>query len=87
MYSSHPEKYRGIAQLGLDFVNIAKVYGRVIISERPLPPHMRTIKPVTSSLGGVAGGEKYIVRSILFKFATDVRIRSGMHGEASGVAY
>jgi hypothetical protein len=67
-------KYRGIAQLGLDFVNLAKTYGRVIISERPLPIEKKTVKPVTATLGGVAGGDKYIVRSILFKFATDVII-------------
>ena len=34
-----------------------------------LPDDKKTIKP--KSLGGMAGGEKYIVQNILFKFAID----------------
>ena len=34
-----------------------------------MPPSKKTIPPV--SLGGVAGGEKYVVNGILFKFALD----------------
>lgn len=46
-----------------------KSYGQIICSERYLPDHKKTIKP--TSIGGIAGGEKFIVRDILFKFATD----------------
>ena len=52
-----------------DFVYAAETYGRIIISEHCLPDHQKTINPV--SVGGVAGGEKYIVSGILFKFAID----------------
>ena len=41
----------------------------IIISEVFLPPQRKTIKPIGQR--GVAGGEKYIVNSILFKFAVD----------------
>ena len=55
--------------LAQDFLHCAQTYGRIIIAERYLPVSEKTIKPV--DLGGVAGGEKYIVHNILFKFAVD----------------
>ena len=39
-----------------------------------LPSDIKTIKP--TSIGGVAGGEKFIHMGILFKFAQDVNISS-----------
>jgi len=50
-----------------DFLSACNNIGKVIISEKYLPVEKKTIKPV--SLGGVIGGEKFIVNSILFKFA------------------
>lgn len=55
--------------LAQDFLHCAETYGRIIISERFLSPNNKTIKPI--SLGGVSGGEKYIVHHTLFKFAVD----------------
>lgn len=40
------------------------------VSELNLPHDRKTIKP-DKRLGGVAGGLKYIVQNILFKFALD----------------
>lgn len=51
--------------LSRDFIQSASTYGRIIISERFCKK--KTIPPI--NLGGVAGGEKYIVQDILFKFA------------------
>ena len=65
----------GYIDLKSDFVSSSKTYGRIIISERYVPLDKKTIKPV-SSIGGVAGGEKYIVNNILFKFAVD----NGLYG-------
>lgn len=45
-------------------------YGKIIMEEAHLPKQLKTITPV--QVGGIAGGEKYIIRGILFK----VRIRS-----------
>ena len=42
-----------------DFHFNARKYGEVIISEKCLPLDKKTIKPV--QLGGIAGGEKYVV--------------------------
>ena len=46
-----------------------QLFAKIIISELSLPFDSKTIKPV--AVGGVAGGEKYIVQNILFKFAID----------------
>jgi len=63
------EKFERLSSLEQDFVYAAETYGRIIISEHFLPHDNRTIKPV--SVGGIAGGEKYIVQGILFKFAVE----------------
>lgn len=56
-------------------VYTAQTYGRVIISELSVPIQNKTIRP--TSIGGAAGGEKYIVNGILFKFALDF---NGIYG-------
>ena len=61
--------YRELSNLALDFVHCAKTYGRLIISEAETPVEHKTIPP--TSIGGFAGGDKYIVNNILFKFAVD----------------
>jgi hypothetical protein len=58
-----------IIQLYEDFVFCAKTYGRIIISEKGLPEGQKTI--ARAPLGGKAGGDKFIVHNILFKFAVD----------------
>ena len=52
-----------------DFIHAARTYGRIIISEVYLPMRKKTIKPL--NLGGVAGGDKYVVHNVLYKFAVD----------------
>jgi biotin carboxyl carrier protein len=54
-----------LEQLARDFLDTARTYGRVIISEMHLPIGQKTIRPL--KLGGVLGGQKYVVRGILFK--------------------
>ena len=61
--------YDRLASLAQNFTVSARQYGRIIISERALPVAEKTIKP--TNLGGVAGGEKFICRGILFKFSGD----------------
>eukprot|EP01117_Protostelium_nocturnum_P006466 TRINITY_DN2328_c0_g1_i1.p1 TRINITY_DN2328_c0_g1~~TRINITY_DN2328_c0_g1_i1.p1 ORF type:complete len:1080 (+),score=470.57 TRINITY_DN2328_c0_g1_i1:226-3465(+) len=55
-----------------EFSDNAMTYAKIIISEVFLPSESKTFKPV--DIGGVAGGSKYIVQNILFKFATDTLI-------------
>jgi len=56
----------------MDFQHAAKTYGRIIISEVYQPDEMKTIAPlVAGKFGGIAGGQKYIINGILFKFAID----------------
>eukprot|EP00727_Mastigamoeba_balamuthi_P007903 m51a1_g3733 hypothetical protein (1030) ;mRNA; f:31267-34919 len=76
----------GIIRLYKDFLYCAKTfehphppariligfprYGRIIIAERHLHVYEKTIRP-KEDIGGVAGGEKFVVSNILFKFAHD----------------
>ncbi|ELR12268.1 uncharacterized protein ACA1_372570 [Acanthamoeba castellanii str. Neff] len=64
-----PEDVRTIARLMNDFVRQAETYAKIIINELNVPDHRKTIKP--AGVGGVAGGRKYIVQGILFKFCLD----------------
>lgn len=50
------EKYHALARVAVDFVEAAKTYGRVIISELFLPPDQRSIH--CTNVGGTAGGDK-----------------------------
>jgi hypothetical protein len=56
---------RELEQLTRDFSDTARTYGRVIISEMNLPLEQKTVRPL--KLGGVLGGDKYVVRGVLFK--------------------
>ncbi len=53
--------------LNRDFVSIAKTYAQTIISEYFL--HTKDKSIVAKNIGGLAGGQKYIWRGILFKMA------------------
>ncbi|KAL7711905.1 Clu domain-containing protein [Entamoeba marina] len=61
------EKYDALVRFANNFLSTVETYGKIIISEMFLPIDQKTIKPVT--LGGVAGGEKYVVKGIFFKLA------------------
>lgn len=54
------EKFDLLRSTAHDFVYAAEAYGRIIISELCLPNDLKTIKSI--GLGGIAGGEKYIVQ-------------------------
>ncbi|KAL6071990.1 lysine (K)-specific demethylase 2Aa isoform X4 [Balamuthia mandrillaris] len=79
-------KYEALAQFARDFVHLAETFGKIIILERHLPVAEKIIKP--QSLGGQAGGEKFIYRGILFKYATDTMLPitrpMWMYGGADG---
>jgi hypothetical protein len=82
-----PENIEQLMVLSRDFNQMSKMYGQVIISEKYLPVHRKSIKVCApsipllhfltcfflfsffqpASIGGIAGGEKYIVNGILFK--------------------
>src|SRR3990167_11307817 len=70
--------YLELERLSTYFIYTVKTYARIIISEVYLPNSEKIIKPV--SIGGIAGGAKYIVQRILFKFAIDHKeLYSGDH--------
>ena len=63
------KKYSKISALSTDFVHVAKIIGKLIITEYAIDPDKRTI--AVAPIGGEAGGSKFIHHGILFKFATD----------------
>ncbi|KAL6049131.1 Histidine kinase A, variant 2 [Balamuthia mandrillaris] len=63
------ERGTELQKLSDEFVATAKSIGEVIIMERNQPYHLKTFKPLQGK--GVAGGEKFKVDNIFFKFAID----------------
>lgn len=61
-----------ISNLMHDFVFNVETYAKVIINELNVDDSKKTIKPV--EVGGIAGGKKYVVQGILFKFCKDPRL-------------
>lgn len=61
--------HRQLAVLHEEFVRTATLFGKIIISERFIPDKQKTVQPL--DVGGRAGGIKYIVEGVLFKFAWD----------------
>eukprot|EP01087_Luapelamoeba_hula_P010090 TRINITY_DN2656_c0_g1_i1.p1 TRINITY_DN2656_c0_g1~~TRINITY_DN2656_c0_g1_i1.p1 ORF type:complete len:1242 (+),score=212.82 TRINITY_DN2656_c0_g1_i1:20-3745(+) len=60
--------YSSIGNLYKEFLRTAKLYAKIIISEKY--SETKTVEPV--DVGGLVGGRKYIAEGILFKFAYDV---------------
>ena len=78
-----PSKYEMLQDLAFCFVSTAQLYGRIIIEEQAMSIDQKTIKPV--ALGGIAGGDKYLCHSILFKFARDSQLGTKwMYGGSRG---
>ena len=69
LHSDRMRIYSELSNLAQDFIHCAKTYGRIIISEGHTPYELKTIKP--AKMGGFAGGDKYLVNNIMFKFAVD----------------
>ncbi|PRP86402.1 hypothetical protein PROFUN_05321 [Planoprotostelium fungivorum] len=59
----------GLNRVAQEFADTATIYAKIIISEFQLPLERKTIKPI--DIGGLAGGTKYRVQNIFYKFAFD----------------
>ncbi|EGG14472.1 hypothetical protein DFA_12244 [Cavenderia fasciculata] len=75
------EKFKKLSTIANEFVYCANTYGKIIISERNLENDQKTILPI--DIGGVAGGSKFRVMDIIFKFVVDTEIAEGvwMYGD------
>ena len=67
------ERTSKLIDLEKEFVEVASRIGKIIISEKN--SRTKTINPIPFS--GIAGGEKYQVKNIFFKFAVD---KNGLYG-------
>eukprot|EP00937_MAST-01D_sp_MAST-1D-sp2_P001559 g1559.t1 len=68
-------RYRELTALNRDFVAVASTYGRVLVADRFITAaggHGKGVDPSfkEATVGGIAGGHKYIVKGVLFKLAT-----------------
>jgi len=61
--------YSKLGKLYQNFIDTSTLYGKILISEKYLPESCRTFK--ACDMGGIAGGEKFLVQNILFKICTD----------------
>jgi len=68
-YEKRINAYSKLGKLYQNFIDTATLYGKILISERYLPEECRTFK--SCDIGGIAGGEKFLVQNILFKICTD----------------
>jgi len=78
------ERAAKLSELQTEFVAVAAKIGKLIISERNLPECDKQIKPIHAS--GIAGGEKFKVKGIFFKFALDTNRMYGSDENAMKVA-
>eukprot|EP00013_Stygamoeba_regulata_P007665 CAMPEP_0177641970 /NCGR_PEP_ID=MMETSP0447-20121125/7343_1 /TAXON_ID=0 /ORGANISM="Stygamoeba regulata, Strain BSH-02190019" /LENGTH=984 /DNA_ID=CAMNT_0019144109 /DNA_START=147 /DNA_END=3101 /DNA_ORIENTATION=+ len=79
-------RYGRLSEISRNFTHAAETYAKIIISELCLPPEQKSIRP--SEAGGIAGGLKYVVQGIFFKFVVDTKLRSNpdywMYGGSEG---
>ncbi|MEN8237451.1 MAG: hypothetical protein ABFQ95_07945 [Pseudomonadota bacterium] len=72
-FFAHQKQWEALHHLGTSFVDRAVTCGRMIIEEYDVPNRLKTIP--AANVGGIAGGDKFIVHGILFKFAKDQEIK------------
>jgi hypothetical protein len=66
-----------------DFSRVARQGSELIIADLFVAPETRRVRPITSQVGGIAGGEKYSYQGIFFKFATDSKGLFGGNDDAA----
>ena len=65
--SARLRKFSALVAVNRDFVSVASSYARTLIVEQFLPEDKKSVRP--TPVGGIAGGQKFAWRGILFKFA------------------
>ena len=63
------ERQVSLSLLSRQFADVCAPIAQIIVQELPLPPQQRSIAP--ADIGGTAGGTKFKVGNVLFKFAVD----------------
>ena len=78
------KKYSMLNILNKDFISVAKVYAKTIISEYFLPDSKKSV--MVTHIGGLAGGKKFLWRGILFKLMDGRQGPYGRDDEAAAKA-
>lgn len=71
-YSAHFKMFANMKALAQDFNACVRNYAPIIISELFLPDEKKSLKK--ARVGGIIGGEKYIIHNILFKLAENKKM-------------
>jgi tetratricopeptide (TPR) repeat protein len=79
------ERYQSLANHGQDFIDVAKTYGAILISEVGLDDSLKTIPTLKGK--GFAGGDKYFVHGIYFKLAVDTHACYGGRERSNDLLY
>ncbi|KNC53060.1 uncharacterized protein AMSG_09355 [Thecamonas trahens ATCC 50062] len=74
--SESADREEQLAMVRGEFEAAARAHAKIIVDEMHLPPTAQT-HPPSQSMGGVAGGDKYVVDGMLLKFARDT---TGLYG-------
>jgi hypothetical protein len=64
------QRQQKLRQIESDFKTFAGAIAELIIVQQQFPPEQRFLRP-REDVGGVAGGEKFVIGHVLFKFARD----------------
>eukprot|EP01124_Arcella_intermedia_P009714 TRINITY_DN16347_c0_g1_i2.p1 TRINITY_DN16347_c0_g1~~TRINITY_DN16347_c0_g1_i2.p1 ORF type:complete len:1164 (-),score=275.74 TRINITY_DN16347_c0_g1_i2:1186-4650(-) len=75
------EKHSSIARIGDQFISASQTFGEMIIAEQHIPQKDKKIQ--TLDVGGIAGGSKFKVHGLFFKYPVDVKVgNSWLYGGA-----
>jgi hypothetical protein len=84
-YADRVALYRELSDVAADFVATAQTYGRLIIGETSLPPHLKTIRPA-HQVGGMLGGT-YCSSLLQLLLVTTSRSRAGVKYVAQNILF
>ena len=85
--ADNSSKWAKLMKLSADFEDRSTAYARIIVMELHMSDHVRRIH--VANIGGIAGGNKYLVNDIIFKLTQDPMLHTGtfLYGGAQGPAY
>eukprot|EP01129_Flabellula_baltica_P014170 TRINITY_DN6731_c0_g1_i1.p1 TRINITY_DN6731_c0_g1~~TRINITY_DN6731_c0_g1_i1.p1 ORF type:complete len:1258 (-),score=238.36 TRINITY_DN6731_c0_g1_i1:47-3820(-) len=72
-FSSNIDNSAKVFALEKGYKETVEKISKIIILEKPIPNYMKSIQ--LAKVGGKAGGQKYIIHGILFKFAVDTKLK------------
>jgi len=79
------KKLESLKEIYFDFQDTSKSLAKILILERNIPIEFKSLKP--RNIGGIAGGVKFIIHGILFKFSQDTYKGQWIYGKTKRSDY